>query len=62
MEELVQNLLDRPLKAEQMAVQGYKTIMDRHTCSHRVDQLLEICGELGIDSGETEIVKIRGKG
>ena len=62
MEELVQNLLDRPLKAEQMAVEGYKTIMDRHTCSHRVDQLLEICGELGIDSGETEIVKIRGKG
>jgi spore maturation protein CgeB len=28
------------------------TIRARHTCGHRVDQLLEICAELGIDGGK----------
>lgn len=34
--------------AQALAVQGRRTILARHTCAHRVDELLHICAELGI--------------
>ena len=37
--------------AQQLAEDGRKTILARHTCAHRVDELLAICQELGIDTG-----------
>ncbi len=32
--------------AEELSARGRQTILDRHTCGHRVDQLLEICSTL----------------
>jgi spore maturation protein CgeB len=49
MERLMQSLLDEPQRAKRMAIHGRMTILARHTCSHRVDELMSICGELGID-------------
>lgn len=42
-------LYDRDF-AQHMADQALTTILDRHTCSHRVDQLLQICQVLGTPS------------
>jgi spore maturation protein CgeB len=32
--------------AASLARSGYETIQARHTCAHRVDELLDICREL----------------
>lgn len=50
MERLTLALLDQPSRAAELARHGRETIMNRHTCGHRIDQLLDICRELGIDS------------
>jgi spore maturation protein CgeB len=34
--------------ARTLAEHGLQTIRDRHTCAHRVDELLAICAELGV--------------
>lgn len=48
-DEMQQRLLDvlndRGL-AEELAINGLATIFERHTCAHRVDELLRIYGEL----------------
>jgi spore maturation protein CgeB len=36
-----------PELAQGLAQSGLETIRARHTCGHRVDQLLEICAGLG---------------
>ena len=41
-------LLREPDVAEAQAVRGWRTIQHRHTCAHRVDELLAICDELGL--------------
>ena len=33
-----------------LAEQGRRTILARHTCAHRVDELLSICRELGLEN------------
>jgi spore maturation protein CgeB len=40
-------VLADPELAQALARSGLETIRSRHTCGHRVDQLLEICAELG---------------
>ncbi|HEY8509553.1 MAG TPA: glycosyltransferase [Steroidobacteraceae bacterium] len=47
MEAHLQLLRNDPVAARELAVAGYRTIQHRHTCSHRVDELLAICRELG---------------
>jgi spore maturation protein CgeB len=50
-EQMVQFLcavLADPDLAETLAQNGLATIRARHTCAHRVDQLLGICAELGV--------------
>jgi spore maturation protein CgeB len=42
---LLDVLNDRTL-AEELAINGLATILERHTCAHRVDELLAIYGEL----------------
>lgn len=42
MKEAVQELLHYPEKAEALAAHGYKTLQKRHTCAHRVKELLQI--------------------
>jgi spore maturation protein CgeB len=44
-------LLDDPEQARQLAAHGHRTILSRHTCAHRVDELLNIVAELQQDSG-----------
>jgi spore maturation protein CgeB len=47
-EALLRELLaDRGL-AQELAEHGLRTVRARHTCAHRVDELLEICAELGL--------------
>jgi hypothetical protein len=39
--------------AASLALHGLQTIRERHTCAHRVDELLAICAEL--DGTTTEV-------
>ncbi|HEV7135474.1 MAG TPA: glycosyltransferase [Steroidobacteraceae bacterium] len=41
-------LLRDPGFAQQIAEHGYRTVLRRHTCAHRVQELLGICRELGV--------------
>lgn len=47
MKNLIRELLqDRDLAAE-LAARGLETVRDRHTCAHRVEELLAICASCG---------------
>jgi spore maturation protein CgeB len=46
MREQIEWLLKNPDRAEEMAQYGRRTILERHTCKHRVDELLKIVQEL----------------
>jgi spore maturation protein CgeB len=39
-------ILNEPEAARQLAAHGHRTILSRHTCAHRVDELLEVFAEL----------------
>ncbi|HUP28292.1 MAG TPA: glycosyltransferase, partial [Chloroflexia bacterium] len=47
MKHHLRTLLDDPGLANSLAQHGLHTILERHTCAHRVDELLSICSELG---------------
>jgi spore maturation protein CgeB len=42
----IRNLLNDDSARRQIASNGLETIRGRHTCRHRAEQLLDICGEL----------------
>jgi len=42
MKRLMAALMEDPQLASDLAVHGRRTVLERHTCSHRVDQLLDI--------------------
>lgn len=44
-------LLEDADMAEELAQHGRETVLARHTCAHRVDELLVICQELGLETG-----------
>ncbi len=46
LKRLVQKVLSEPAFAEELAINGLTTIKQKHTCAHRVDELLAIYGEL----------------
>jgi spore maturation protein CgeB len=46
MKRHLRTLLDDPEAARQLAARGHKTILSRHTCAHRVDELMDIVAEL----------------
>ena len=48
-------LLHDAAYASQIAEHGRRTILKRHTCSHRVDELLDICNQIGGCAGEVSI-------
>jgi spore maturation protein CgeB len=55
MKGVLRALLNEPALAEDLATHGLRTIRERHTCAHRVDELLAICrtlapGRLGPDA------------
>jgi spore maturation protein CgeB len=45
-------LLNEPDYAAALAEHGRRTVLRRHGCGHRVDQLLAICRELGLDTDD----------
>lgn len=49
MKEQLQFLLKNKEAADKMAANGLQTIRSRHTCTHRVNELLKICMDLGMD-------------
>lgn len=50
MQILMRSLLEEPEASRLLAEHGRQTILERHTCSHRVDELMAICRELGLRS------------
>ena len=46
MKECIQTLLEDKSFANELRNHGRNTILQKHTCAHRVDQLLEICNGL----------------
>jgi len=47
----LRSLLADPARAQALAEHGLRTVQARHTCAHRVDELLEICAELALHRG-----------
>jgi spore maturation protein CgeB len=43
-------LLNEPMAAQELAEHGLRTLRSAHTCAHRTDELLQICGELELDT------------
>lgn len=52
MSQLIQQVLSEPEFAEELAINGLATIRQRHTCAHRVDELLEIYSEVVAETAE----------
>jgi spore maturation protein CgeB len=50
MKRYLRALLNDPEEAQALADHGCRTILARHTCAHRVDELLAICEELGLQT------------
>jgi spore maturation protein CgeB len=54
--EEMRALLDRVLRdrelARHLAQHGRRTILERHTCGHRVDELLAVAAELGVETAK----------
>ena len=48
MREAMQAIVEFPELAEQLRQSGLETIRTRHTCAHRVDELLAVAEELGL--------------
>jgi spore maturation protein CgeB len=56
-------LLEDPEFARLIAANGHQTVLSRHTCSHRVQELLAICRELGVgDTPKTDQAHTSGLG
>jgi spore maturation protein CgeB len=45
-------ILSDPTHAASLVQHGLRTIRSRHTCAHRVDELLAIAGSLGLEAGD----------
>ena len=46
MRNALENLLANPAKAQDQAARGLETVLARHTCDHRAQELTQICQEL----------------
>jgi spore maturation protein CgeB len=54
MERLLEEVLHDPELAASLRAEGLATIRARHTCAHRVDELLQCCAELGAPDDHEE--------
>ncbi|HVE45920.1 MAG TPA: glycosyltransferase [Acidimicrobiales bacterium] len=50
MQRRLDDVVHDPELARSLRESGLATIAGRHTCGHRVDELMGICGELGLES------------
>ena len=53
MQRLLHAVLHDADLARWLALSGQETIRRRHTCAHRVDELLQICGVIGLERADT---------
>jgi spore maturation protein CgeB len=53
MARMLRTLLDNSQQRHALAARGLKTVLARHTCAHRVDELLTVCRQLGLDTTPT---------
>ena len=60
MREAMQAILEHPELAEQLRRSGLETIRARHTCAHRVDELLAIDAELRGDAAPSSELELAG--
>jgi spore maturation protein CgeB len=56
MQQHLRTLLAEPEAARELAEHGRRTVLAQHTCHHRVDELLAICAELGVDTAPEHAV------
>jgi len=52
MERRLDAVLHEPELAASLRAAGLATIAARHTCAHRVDELMDVADELGLETGE----------
>jgi spore maturation protein CgeB len=52
MREFIRLILNEPQFARKIAAAGRKCVLEQHTCAHRVEQLLRIAWELGVNGQE----------
>lgn len=50
MKKQMQKIFNEPQLASHLSENGYNTIIQKHTCAHRVKQLMKICEQLGINT------------
>lgn len=50
MKEYIHEVLTDEALARSLAKSGLETVQSRHTCKHRIDELMEICAELNVDT------------
>jgi spore maturation protein CgeB len=50
MKQHLRTLLNEPDAARELAMHGHYTVLSRHTCAHRVDELMRVYAELGSSS------------
>jgi hypothetical protein len=58
----LRHLLQDDKARQQMTDSGLQTVRARHTCAHRAEQLVEICGELarlGVSRNASSVVDRR---
>jgi spore maturation protein CgeB len=60
MRKLLREVLNDADLAQSLAANGLKTILDRHTCKHRVDELIQILD--GLNRGAQEIERLHASG
>lgn len=49
MKKLIEGILTDTTLVQAQTAHGLKTIQERHTCAHRVDELYSICEEIGVN-------------
>ena len=42
----LRSIVNDPQMAREFAQSGYRRVLARHTCAHRVDELMQICDEI----------------
>lgn len=58
MVEHLRLLRNEPTVATAQAARAWQTIQQRHTCAHRVDELLNICAELGVQTQPERVLAL----
>ena len=54
MQRHLRTLMNDPEQAQALAAHGRATVLARHTCAHRVDELMTILEELGVENDEVQ--------